>query len=216
LTERAVHVIAVGAAGLSTGGGGDPYRGQLQLTRLLRQGKQVEVIPPKSLDDEALGCGTGGMGAPTIGLERLPAGDTLWRSVQALEAYLHTRFSFIAVSEIGGSNAIGPLITGAYSGLPVVDADPMGRAFPELQMNTFMIYGVSASPFGLADAHGNQVVFHVNDAVTAERLGRAVTIGMGGSGSLALPVITGKQLKEYAIHGTVSLCDRSGQGARTA
>ena len=36
--------------------------------------------------------------------------------------------------EIGGGNGLEPLAIGARMGLPVVDADFMGRAFPELQV----------------------------------------------------------------------------------
>ncbi len=35
--------------------------------------------------------------------------------------------------EIGGGNGLEPFAIGARMGLPVVDADFMGRAFPELQ-----------------------------------------------------------------------------------
>ena len=38
--------------------------------------------------------------------------------------------------EIGGGNGLEPLAIGARMGLPVVDADFMGRAFPELQVST--------------------------------------------------------------------------------
>jgi DUF917 family protein len=36
--------------------------------------------------------------------------------------------------EIGGMNGIEPLLVAAAMGLPVVDADLMGCAFPELQV----------------------------------------------------------------------------------
>lgn len=36
--------------------------------------------------------------------------------------------------EIGGGNGLEPLAIGARMELPVVDADFMGRAFPELQV----------------------------------------------------------------------------------
>ena len=36
--------------------------------------------------------------------------------------------------EIGGANGLEPLAIAARMGLPVVDADFMGRAFPELQV----------------------------------------------------------------------------------
>lgn len=37
-------------------------------------------------------------------------------------------------AEIGGMNSIEPLLVGANMKLPVLDADGMGRAFPELQV----------------------------------------------------------------------------------
>ena len=42
-----------------------------------------------------------------------------------------------------------PIAACARLGLPLVDADGMGRAFPELQMVTFTIGGISASPMAL-------------------------------------------------------------------
>ncbi|WP_051318098.1 DUF917 domain-containing protein [Cohnella thermotolerans] len=216
LTEDHVRSIAIGAGVLGTGGGGDTYLGELQLIRLLRQGKTVEVVSVSELDDEAEGCAVGGMGAPTVSIEKLPAGDEMWRSVQALERHLNTRFSFLVVAEIGGGNALNPLIAAAYSGVPVVDADPMGRAFPELQMDTFMIGGVSPSPFALADGEGNSVIFNVNDALTGEKLGRALTVAMGGSAALAMPYVKGKDVRAHAIHGSITLCRQIGDAVRAA
>ena len=39
-------------------------------------------------------------------------------------------------AEIGGGNGLEPLAIGARLSLPVVDADYMGRAFPELQVSS--------------------------------------------------------------------------------
>ena len=36
--------------------------------------------------------------------------------------------------EIGGANSMTALVEGGESGKPVLDADTMGRAFPELQV----------------------------------------------------------------------------------
>jgi DUF917 family protein len=44
--------------------------------------------------------------------------------------------------EIGGSNVILPLVVGGILDRHVVDAELMGRAFPELQMTTTSIYMV--------------------------------------------------------------------------
>jgi uncharacterized protein len=44
------------------------------------------------------------------------------------------RFSALLCAEVGGGNCLEPLVVGARLGLPVTDADLMGRAFPELQV----------------------------------------------------------------------------------
>lgn len=217
LDEHDVEAIALGAGVLGTGGGGNPYLGKLHLLQHLRRGARIAIVPPERIPDDALGCAVGGMGAPTVGIEKLPAGTEMLGAVRALEEHAGRRLEFLACAEIGGANSMQPLIVAAQTGLPVADADPMGRAFPELQMDTFMIGGVSPSPFALCDCHGNAAVFtRVEDPYWAERLGRAVTVAMGGSAALAMPLLSGRQLKELAIPGTYTLARRLGEAVLAA
>lgn len=45
-----------------------------------------------------------------------------------------TPLAALLVAEVGGGNCLEPLLVGQALGLPVLDADCMGRAFPELQV----------------------------------------------------------------------------------
>ena len=45
----------------------------------------------------------------------------------------------VACGEIGGSNAMEPLIYGATHNIITVDCDEMGRAFPELQVHLSIV-----------------------------------------------------------------------------
>jgi DUF917 family protein len=102
--------------------------------------------------------------------------------MRALERHLGRPFTYVIPGEIGGSNSMRPMIVAALAGLPVADGDGMGRAFPELQMVTFTIYGVAPTPGALADPRGHEVVFAgIADPQTLERYARAVTIQMGGA-----------------------------------
>lgn len=65
--------------------------------------------------------------------------------------YLQLKSKALLCIEIGGFNAIEPLLLGAQLDLAVLDADTMGRAFPELQMSTMFIHGHWASPAVLVD-----------------------------------------------------------------
>ncbi len=205
--------IAIGAGVLGTGGGGSTYLNRLRLNNELRQaGRPVTIIEADDVPDEALVCAVGGMGAPTVSNEKLQEGREILRAARELEAHLRQKIYAIVIGEIGGGNALGPMITALQGGKPVVDGDGMGRAFPELDMDTFMIYGAAPAPFALADSHGNVVIFErIGSAKQAEEFARSLTIEMGGSAGLVMPVMTGAQLKATIIRDTLSLAKRIGE-----
>ena len=79
--------------------------------------------------------------------------------------------------EVGGGNSLVPVIA-ARRGIPLVDADAMGRAFPESQMVTFHLEGIPC-PVAMADERGNSALMHTIDGVWEERMARALTVEMG-------------------------------------
>ena len=207
------EAIAIGAGILGTGGGGSTYLNRLRLNNELRlQERPVSVIRADAVPDDALVCAVGGMGAPTVSNEKLQEGREIMRALRALEEHLRQKIYAIVIGEIGGGNALGPMVTALQCGLPVVNGDGMGRAFPELDMDTFMIGGLSPAPFALADAHGNVVIFErIESAKAAEAFARSLTIEMGGSAALVMPVMTGFELKATIIRETLSLAKRIGE-----
>ncbi len=213
VTLNDTQAIAIGAGVLGTGGGGSTYLNRLRLENEIRkQGRNAQVIQADDVPDDALVCAVGGMGAPTVSNEKLQAGNEIETAVRALEAHLRRKIYAIVIGEIGGGNALGPMVAALQLGLPVVDGDGMGRAFPELDMDTFMIYGVAPAPFALADSHGNVTIFtRIGSAKQAEEFARSLTIEMGGSAALVMPVMTGAELKGTIIRNTVSLAKRIGE-----
>ena len=205
--------IAIGAGILGTGGGGSTYLSRLRLEReLQRRGRAVPVIQADDVPDDALVCAVGGMGAPTVSNEKIQEGQEIKRAVRALEDHLRREIYAIVIGEIGGGNALGPMTTALQCGLPVVDGDGMGRAFPELDMDTFIIYGAAPAPFALADAHGNVTIFtRISSAKQAEAFARSLTIEMGGSAGLVMPVMSGALMKATIIRDTLSLAKRIGE-----
>jgi DUF917 family protein len=208
--------IATGAAILGTGGGGDPYRGMLMAQGEIRQRGPVQIIRPDELGDDDLVIPVGGMGAPTVGMEKIDAGPEMAGAFQALERYLGKKASAVMGMEVGGGNSTHPIRVAAQLGLPVVDADGMGRAFPELQMVTPGIYGISATPIALVDTFGNAVVFETVDNHWAEKLARSAVVQMGCRGAVALYPLTGKQVKETTVHDSLTLARRIGAAIREA
>src|SRR5918995_6463591 len=217
VTEEILDALEIGAGILGTGGGGNPYLGKLEAVQQLRAGKSIQVVSLDELPDDAFVTTAGGMGSPTVGIERIGRGDECVQAMRALERHMGRRFTHIIPGEIGGSNSMRPMIVAAYMGIPVIDGDGMGRAFPELQMDTFSIYGVAPTPGALADPHGHEVIFDkIADPVTLERYARAVTIQMGGAAGYAFPPMTAEEVRRTAIPGTVSLAIEIGRAVLAA
>src|SRR5256886_14927190 len=100
-----------------------------------------------------------------------------------MEEYLGRRFHAVMSLEIGGGNAIQPFMAAALLDLPVVDADCMGRAFPEAQMTSFAIHNLRMYPLTLADVRDNAVI--VARAASWEGMERLLRKAGRGVGSVA-------------------------------
>ena len=73
--EAALERIAIGAGILGTGGGGNPYLGMLHARLLVAAHGPVAVVDPAEVPDDALVVSVGGMGAPTVSVERIMQGQ---------------------------------------------------------------------------------------------------------------------------------------------
>lgn len=208
--------LAVGAAFLGTGGGGDPYIGRQMVQCCLDEGLTVELVDPDDLDDDAMVIPTAMMGAPTVLVEKLPSGEEAIFSLRRLEKRIGRTATHTMPIEIGGINSTIPLLVGARLGLPIVDADGMGRAFPELQMETFGVYGISGSPMVVSNEWGDCAVIEATSNKMMEWLSRGVAIRMGGAAYIAEYAMTGAEVKRTSVPRTLSLAIRVGQVLRQA
>jgi DUF917 family protein len=209
--------IALGAGILGTGGGGNTYLGFLRAREALREGARIRIIPPAALADDDLAIAVGGIGAPTVGVERIKQGGESLRALRAVEAAVGRPAAAVLCVEIGGANAMEPMIAAAAAGLPVVDADAMGRAFPELQMNTFLIAGLPCTPAALADDKGNIVVVpHAVSPLWLERIARAATVAVGCSAAFATAPVSGADIRRCGVQHSISQAWRLGAAVARA
>ena len=217
LTAGDIEALAVGAWILGTGGGGSPYLGLLNMRRLYAEGHRVSLLPPEDLDDDDLVAIVSHMGAPLVGQERLTDSRTIARAVSLMEEHLGKRFRAIMALEIGGGNAIQPLMAAAHLGRPVVDADTMGRAYPEAQMTSVAVGDLRPYPLTTVDCRGiESIVEKVPTWKWMERVSRKICTEYGSIASTCKAPRTGAEVKRWGIPHTTTKAIRIGEAVREA
>jgi DUF917 family protein len=206
--------LALGSVFLATGGGGDPHVPLLIAEQVLAKLGPVDVIAPEDLADDAFVVTIGGVGAPTVSLELLPSLDDAARTLDAFEEQVGRKVDAVASFEIGGGNSLLPLVAAAGKGVPVIDGDGMGRALPEAQMMSYAIAGVKPTPAVAYDYEGNVTSFSTKSTEVYERHIRSLAMVSGGMITTAEHPMTGRELKDSVIPGTLTFSIELGRTLR--
>ncbi|KAI1619084.1 hypothetical protein EDD36DRAFT_427827 [Exophiala viscosa] len=203
--------IATGCKVLGCGGGGDPYQQYLKIKSVVEKSPgTIKVVSALDLPEgSTIGC-TGCMGSPEVSMERMEADecnkahDALIRVMQ-----LPPVDGFLAL-EIGGGNGMVNLEVAAAHGVPCVDADYMGRAYPTYWQTTINVYGTargeSLLPATIASGDGSFMTMTASrtDKLVDSAL-RAATVEMGCRAGKAGPPKPARVVQEQAILNSVSL-----------
>jgi hypothetical protein len=214
ITIDDVEDLALGAVVLGTGGGGDPYVAKIMLQQALEAHGPVRLVDARDLDPEGLLMPIAFVGAPTVIVEKFPSGGEAARVLAAVEAHHGRRGIAVLPLEVGGMNSLFPIAVAAELGLPVVDADTIQRAFPQLEMTLFNLAGIPASPITLCDVKGNYVLFDVHDNAMSEKLVRSCTAEMGMITVVSAYPVTSEQCATFAANGSLTLCLEIGRRVR--
>jgi DUF917 family protein len=215
LTETDLEDLATGAWILGTGGGGDPYFSMLETKLLYQKGATVTVIDPVDLKDDDLVCCVGKMGAPLVTQEKLGDGEAIAETIRRMETYLGKKFRGIMVWEIGGANCFQAVLGSAILGLPVIDCDAMGRAFPQADMTTFAICDLPAHPWTMVDIRKNSIIFtEAENWSWMERMTRAACTVFGSVAATCKAPRTGAETKTCTILYSVTKALRLGRLVR--
>jgi DUF917 family protein len=193
-----------GCAILGTGGGGSVDTGLLAAGRAIERNGPVTVLAVEEIADDALVVPLSGIGAPTVSAEMIANEDDVVRLRDEVERLAGRPVTAVMSSEIGGANGVHPVAWAAQLGVPLVDADGMGRAFPEVQMISMYVAGLPVNAIVLADVIGNVTVMRPVDGLWAERLARAVAVAGGSHALMADYLLDGRDVAGAVVHGTVS------------
>ena len=79
--------MARGAVLLGTGGGGDPYIGELFVAAKIKRGQYPTILSCEEIPDDAFVVSIAGIGAPSVAVEHLISERTLLRLLERSEAF---------------------------------------------------------------------------------------------------------------------------------
>ncbi len=206
-----IQYLHLGGIFLGSGGGGDPESLSFFLNDILTGDKTIRLISLEELDAEGYYASVNMMGSPELMGQYFPAGVEGVKALERLQALTGQEFKGITTIECAGVNILYPMLVAGRLGLPVVDADSMGRAFPELQMTTFNFAQIPGTPLTLIDSFGREHDFFENDNFLLELNTRKVISEGGGVGFFAGFSNKGSILKHILIPGTISFAAELGQ-----
>jgi DUF917 family protein len=211
LDASLLPAMARGCSVLGAGGGGDTYTTLLSAAYAIEQYGPVPLVDLDDLPDDGLIMPCGYIGAPTVSIEKLGSvNEGIWLR-EGLEEARGMPVVALMAAEIGGANGMQPVQWAARCGLPVVDADGMGRAFPEVPQVTMEIAGIDPSPSVMTDERGNRIVMRMRDGHWMERVARALSVQFGGRASSTEYTMTVAEARGATVRRSVSLAIRIGQ-----
>ncbi len=216
LSRQDIEDILVGATLFGAGGGGELAEGFELIDEAIAAGKTFRLASLDDVPDEALLATTYLLGAISDlpeGAEALAGGTTrpILLAYRKIAQYFSERRFGTLACELGGSNTAVPFYVAAMEDAVVIDADPAGRAVPEVTHSTFYLAGLPASPIVAANARGEIAALDdVADDKRAEELLRAFCAVSDNDIAAIDHVLPAAQLRSALIPGTLSRSARLG------
>jgi len=220
ITPADQNALLRGLELMGTGGGGTAEFGRAIMDNDFRQGRSYSLVRLDEVPPDALVVSGGIMGSVKELDEPSPAEIVqAWESqfeamlaLEAMERHLGRKVDYLIPFELGGLNTPVIMSLGSRAGIPVLDADGVGRAAPETQMSSFIGHGIELTPMPLVDWKRNTVI--VETAATPffpDEVGRIIISRAGGMGANAHYPMRGAEAARAAIPGTISFTLRLGK-----
>lgn len=206
-----LEFIAAGCKILGCGGGGDPYQEYLKAKAIVElHPGTIKVVSPDFLPDDSWVGWTGCMGSPEVSMERLENDECLKAHKELMRIIKSPPVSGFLSLEIGGGNGVVNLSVSAHFGVPCIDADFMGRAYPTTWQTTPNVYGSANGdalvPATIASGDGSFVTMTKSRTDRGvDKILRAACVEMGCRAGKSLAPKTAKAVREQAVTNTVSL-----------
>ncbi|MGN8048913.1 DUF917 domain-containing protein [Curtobacterium sp. 22159] len=210
-------VLGRGAALLGCGGGGRVDH----MVSALRLALGDRTVPVVDLDDPGLVsvAAVGLVGSTTVLEEKMPSGHELPDALAAVERWTGVRADAVVAAQIGGVTGPAAALTAHASGLPLVDADLVGRAAPRIDQLSVFVGAMPSVTAAASTTSGLRIVVDAPDPHDLETVWREAVSHSGGWAAFAIGPLPVALLRERAVVGSVDRAMRIGRasdGARDA
>ncbi|MET3638226.1 DUF917 domain-containing protein [Curtobacterium oceanosedimentum] len=208
-----VDDLARGTALLGCGGGGQVDHMAHALRRALGTGG-VPVVPI----DAGLGAvvAVGLVGSTTVLEEKTPSGRELPGALAAVERWTGRTADAVVAAQIGGVTGPAAALTAHAAGLPLVDADLVGRATPRLDQLSLFVDALPAVTAAAVTSSGLRIVVDTADPRDLETVWREAVSHSGGWAAFAVGPVDAEVLTGRCITGSVDRALRTGRAAADA
>ncbi len=226
LSRQDLLDILQGATILGTGGGGELAEGIAMIDDALAKGRAFKLVTLDEAPDEALVCTPYMLGAISAlpeeeeeKYQRLPriSEPSVLVAYRRFEEYLGRKFYGTISCELGGSNTATSFYAAAMAGAYIIDADPAGRAVPEITHSTYYIHGLPAAPIVMANEFGEAMICeNVIDDARAEHIVRALSQASRNDIAAIDHALEVREVRDALIPGAISMAWRMGTAWREA
>ncbi len=214
LSAEDIEPLALGAALLGSGGGGSTTVAARTAHRILQRCEPVSMVAPRELAPDSWIVPIGLVGSVTLFEEKLPSGQEWQQVIATLNRYSGISADALMPFEAAGVNALLPVAAAASLGLPLADADVMGRAFPGLDQTMLTLNNLPVAPMALCNEQGMTAVLDRVNPYQAERLARSTVVTMGGWAIVAFAPQRASDMARCAIHQSMARVLRFGRRLR--
>ena len=185
---------------------GDANRSSITswLAGLLDRNGPVPLLRVESVAPETPCVSVCVLGSGSAMADLPPAGDEFEAAVRRIERLEQITFGAIYPLAAATISALVAVVTAAQLGVPLLDADGMGRTFALIHHTAMHLAGVSPTPLAAVGPTGESVLVEVPSGPRADRMLRANVDTVGGWAALAAYPTTAGVLRRAALPGTVS------------
>ncbi len=202
--------LSRGAAFLGSGGGGDTsILFQFAHDRLFD--RKIQLIKSNELSNNDLVVPIAYVGSPAVSKATGPTEAMFLNNIKAIASFYPKKNIILMPAEIGGCNALAPIVPAALLNLPILDGDLLGRAFPKLKMcKPALTRDNEKIEFYMASRAGETHVGSVINVDALEAEARKIAVAYGGSACIATYLFSGNHYQDYVIEDSISNAVRIG------